>query len=161
MILCTRAINYTLYQDFTMKKITIITITLTTLLNFHTTPSVAEVFSGRVWVIDGDSLRVTLKNGTKKEVRLFGINAPELQTHAGRKAKYYMINLIKQGRYVKCTKVDTDRYKRHVSICKNRTGDLAENMLRAGHAIVYTKYIVNATAELKKRYYAAYRNRKP
>ena len=121
----------------------------------------AEVFSGRAWVIDGDSLRITLKNGTKREVRLFGINAPELSAYAGRGAKAHMIKLIKQGRYVKCTKVDTDRYKRHVSICTNRTGDLAENMLKAGHAIVYTKYIVNGTTELQKRYYTAQRNRKP
>ena len=143
-----------------MKKITFITITLATLLNFNTTPSMAEVFSGRVWVIDGDSLRVTLKNRTKREVRLFGINAPELSTYAGRRAKSYMLKLIKQDRYVKCTKVDVDRYKRHVSICTNRTGDLAENMLKAGHAIVYNKYIVNGTTEMQKRYYTAYRNRK-
>ena len=119
------------------------------------TTSFAENFSGRAWVIDGDSLRLTLPDHTKKEVRIFGINAPEMPTDAGLDAKRHMIRLIKKGRIVYCTAVDTDRYKRTVSICTNSSGDLAENMLKAGHAIVYKRFIKNAKKSLQKRYFKA------
>ena len=43
---------------------------------------------GKVWVIDGDSLRISSDDFKKYEVRIFGINAPELNTKKGKIAKH-------------------------------------------------------------------------
>ena len=122
-----------------------------------TAPTFAvTTFTGQAWVIDGDSLRITLSNFTKKEVRLFGIDAPEMSTKKGRFAKRVMIHLLKTGgRTITCTQVDRDKYKRYVSICKNAHGDLAENMLKNGQAVIYQYFIKNAPIELQKKYLKA------
>ena len=115
-----------------------------------------DTFSGKAWVIDGDSLRVTLPDLTKREVRLFGIDAPEMSTKAGHLAKRSMIHLIaKDDRMVTCTQVDIDKYGRYVSICKNKNGDIARAMLKQGCAKVYTYFIKKAPAQLRKSYLKA------
>ncbi len=133
-----------------------------TLLSYFLLDSTAfsEEFIGRTWVIDGDSLRITLKNGIKKEVRLFGINAPELSSPAGRRAKKHLIRLIKTGgRTVKCKVYDIDKYKRNVSVCHNEHGDLAERMILDNHANIFTRYIHKAPKKIKERYIKAMQNR--
>ncbi len=112
-----------------------------------------HIYKGKAWVIDGDSLRLTLDNHLKKEIRLFAIDAPEMSSDAGLSAKRELINLVKSGgRYVTCKVINIDNYKRNVSICTNANGDLAEQMLRLGKARVYMHYIKFAPVDFRKRY---------
>ena len=111
---------------------------------------------GQVIVVDGDSLRIGEKN-----IRLYGIDAPELhqtcqrKTGAsyacGRAAKAHLKKLI--GRHnVSCRQVDTDRYNREVSICKVGTVNLNNAMVEAGWAIAYLSHSFNyARAEARAR----------
>ncbi|MDG1153638.1 MAG: thermonuclease family protein [Alphaproteobacteria bacterium] len=112
----------------------------------------AEI-DGKVWVIDGDSLRISSNDFKKYEVRIFGVNAPELNTKKGKIAKTFMIKLIKKGnRKVSCKVIDIDRYKRYVSVCHNNQGDLAEIMLKNKQAKVLTRYLHLAPQEIQDRY---------
>lgn len=107
---------------------------------------------GKIWVIDGDSFTLTTKNLKKIEIRLFGINAPELHTKQGKKAKWGLINYVKKDNWVKCNVVDTDKYKRKVAVCFNKKGDLAEFLLKNGHARIFKKYIKIAPKKFIENY---------
>ena len=96
-------------------------------------------------VSDGDSLRA----GAMR-LRLFGIDAPELaqkcQSSDGRDyacgivARDRMRELVPIGTDLQCTHLDTDRYKRLVVSCKNKDGDIAEQLIAEGLAIAYRYY---------------------
>lgn len=49
-----------------------------------------EIVAGRAYVIDGDSIVIQ-----KTQIRLFGIDAPELNHPYGKKAKWALLNLCK------------------------------------------------------------------
>ena len=100
-------------------------------------------------ILDGDSLR--FKN---KEVRLWGIDAPEYnQTcfsaprpnqydsiyQCGQDAKRYLVQLI-ADRKVHCTPYDTDKYNRTVAECFVGSINLNASMVWAGHAVDYVRY---------------------
>jgi endonuclease YncB( thermonuclease family) len=100
-----------------------------------------EEVSGLARVVDGDSLAV---DGT--EVRLYGIDAPELhQTceRAGRPwpcgeaAKRRMAELA-AGRLVRCRVRDVDRYRRLVAECSAGGEDLARRLVKDGLAVAET-----------------------
>ncbi|MGB1360620.1 MAG: thermonuclease family protein [Alphaproteobacteria bacterium] len=112
-----------------------------------------DVISGSVWVIDGDSLIITAKDHKKYEVRIFGINAPELSTDKGQVAKRFMIRLIKSGnRQASCEFMEYDKYKRHVAICNNSKGDLAEIMLKNKQAWLFKRYLHKADKKIQNKY---------
>jgi endonuclease YncB( thermonuclease family) len=95
--------------------------------------------SGRAKVIDGDSLEVA-----GERIRLFGIDAPESRQDCadargnayacGREAARELAAAIGQNR-VTCMPVDHDRYGREVARCESGGRDLAEAMVRSGHAL--------------------------
>lgn len=103
----------------------------------------AEVFKGKPYVIDGDTLRVK-----KKSFRLYGIDAPEHDQiclkegkpwPCGKESKLYLIKLAKGG--VSCEVKDRDRYKRFVAVCSNTAGeDINAAMVKAGLALAYRHY---------------------
>jgi endonuclease YncB( thermonuclease family) len=97
-----------------------------------------DVGSGNARAKDGDSLTL---NGT--EVRLHGIDAPELaqtcnsnsgEYPCGREARDALRTLLR-GRTINCKSLETDRYGRAVSICRDGTLEINNEMVRQGWAI--------------------------
>ena len=86
-------------------------------------------------ITDGD----TLRSGQLK-VRLWGIDAPESHTAAGRRATR-ALQRVTGGKRLNCEPVDTDRYGRTVARCLLPDGtDIACAMVYLGHARDWPKY---------------------
>jgi len=81
------------------------------------------------WAVDGDTL-----TAGGQAVRLWGIDAPEINRAAGRRAAGHLRQLIR-GAEITCRIKDVDDYDRIVAQCFNAQGsDLACLMVEAGHA---------------------------
>ncbi|HET6941304.1 MAG TPA: thermonuclease family protein [Sphingomicrobium sp.] len=100
-------------------------------------------FSGTGRAKDGDSLMVG-----DKEVRLVGIDAPELgQTcqrdgqnwACGAAAKDLLISLMR-GKTVFCSQTGTDQYRRVLAQCVAGTTDLNRTMVASGYAVAFRRY---------------------
>jgi endonuclease YncB( thermonuclease family) len=118
-----------------------------------------DVGSGNARAKDGDSL---VLNDT--EVRLHGIDAPELdQTCSGKSGEYpcghdardALRNLLR-GRTISCKSLETDRYGRAVSICWDGTLEINNEMVRQGWAVAYFRHST-AYAKAQKEARAARR----
>lgn len=103
----------------------------------------AVAIAGAARVIDGDSLWVA-----DTEVRLFGIDAPELlqkcqragrHVPCGREAVEALRRMI-AGREVSCRERDRDRYGRMVAVCHASGVDLGAAMVKEGLATAYGSY---------------------
>ncbi len=99
--------------------------------------------AGHARIIDGDSLMVA---GT--EVRLWGIDAPELfqrctregrEVLCGREASRALVAMV-AGQQVTCERRDMDRFGRTVATCRVEAVDLAQAMVTAGHAVAFGGY---------------------
>ena len=99
-----------------------------------------DLGTGNATAKDGDSL---ILNAI--EVRLHGIDAPEFnqtcnvrgdEYACGRDAAAALRNLLR-GRMINCTALDTDRYGRAVSICRDGDTEVNREMVRQGWAIAY------------------------
>ena len=108
-------------------------------------PEAGQTFNGRVvGVTDGDTYEVRRSSGQTVTVRLFGIDAPESNQPHGRAATRAA------RRYVARTNVqvevdDIDRYGRTIGRVTVEGGDLAELLVRGGHAWHYDRYAPDAT----------------
>ena len=99
---------------------------------------------GRVDVVDGDTLRVG-----REKVRLFGIDAPELDQacrrpdgtvwRCGDWARDEVRRLF-QGRRAACEAVDIDRYGRIVATCRVEGRDMGATLVANGYARAYLRY---------------------
>jgi endonuclease YncB( thermonuclease family) len=109
------------------------------------TPAVAaaQEITGPAVVIDGDSLRV---GGT--EVRLFGVDAPELSqtcfenaapVACGAMAKEAIQGMIGDGA-LECLAKDTDTFGRTVAVCRTSGIDIGEALVEAGWATAFQRY---------------------
>lgn len=110
--------------------------------------------SGHARIIDGDSLMV---GGT--EVRLYGIDAPELfqrctrdnrEVQCGREAARHLTALI-AGQLVTCERRDIDRFGRTVAVCSVEGVDLGRAMVAAGQAVSYGSYLIDETGARLER----------
>lgn len=96
-----------------------------------------------VRVVDGDSAyaEVSLGFHLKLEIsmRLEGINAPELNTAAGKLARDYLKSLIPAGTAVliRTYKDPKDKYGRWLARIYRDKVDVNKEMLAAGHAVEY------------------------
>lgn len=92
--------------------------------------------TGRVQrVADGDTLTVA-----DTQIRLHGIDAPELSTHAGALAKRQLTELIRDGA-IRCDDTGERSYDRIVAICFGGDGrDLAAMMVEEGWAVDWPRY---------------------
>ena len=100
----------------------------------------AETLLGRaIWIHDGDTVTINAKNGTWFKVRLWGIDAPELDQPGGKEAMLELIQLI--GRKTVTVSVkDRDRYGRIVGVITYRNRDINREMIQRGHARYYKQY---------------------
>lgn len=93
------------------------------------------VVEGPAYVVDGDSLRIN-----KQDIRIYGVDAPELNHPYGQKAKWAMVSLCK-GQRVKAKIIEEDDHGRKVAMCYLQDGrDLSEEMVKLGLALDWPKY---------------------
>ena len=98
---------------------------------------------GKVWVIDGDSLKVR-----GEEVRLQGIDAMEFAQKCGGetgeswscgKRAYEELKRLTRGKMVRCDIQEKDKYGRWIGVCVVKEGegkqDLAQEMVLRGFAV--------------------------
>lgn len=87
------------------------------------------------FVIDGDTI-----TSPSHRIRLWGIDAPEMDTRAGRDARRYLIELTR-GDTLTCEQKGSDGYGRRVATCVDSLGsDIACSLLEAGHAEEWFTY---------------------
>lgn len=90
---------------------------------------------GPARIIDGNSLVIQ-----KTQVRLFGVDAPEMDHPHGNNAKWALINLCK-GKKIRAEVTQKDIHGRTVARCYLPDGrDLSAEMVRVGFAIDWPKY---------------------
>jgi len=100
--------------------------------------------NGSAFVIDGDTIVID-----QTQVRLFGIDAPELDHPYGIRAKRALARLCK-GQVVQAQIIEVDRHGRTVAHCFLRDGrDLSAEMVKAGLAIDWRKYSGGRYASLE------------
>ncbi|WP_240789521.1 thermonuclease family protein [Pseudooceanicola onchidii] len=86
-------------------------------------------------MIDGDTIIVK-----KQRIRLFGIDAPEMEHPWGKKSKWTLIGLCK-GKEIRVEPQDQLSYDRIVAKCLLPDGtDLSAEMVRRGMAIDWPKF---------------------
>lgn len=100
--------------------------------------------SGTPMVLDGDTLDF---DGLR--VRIFGIDAFEkdqlcessdgARYGCGQFSRQSMLSAI-DGSVVTCARRDVDKYGRMVAVCRGRSGDLAERVVKDGYALAYRHY---------------------
>ncbi len=108
-------------------------------------PASAGPITGVASVIDGDTIEI---HGTR--IRLNGVDAPESRQmcldasgqeyRCGQKAAFALADLLDQHRPTSCIEVDRDRYGRSVAVCTAGDIDVAEWMVRNGHALDWPQY---------------------
>lgn len=93
------------------------------------------VVKGSAYVSDGDSLIIN-----KIQIRLFGIDAPELNHPYGKNAKWALVALCK-GKTIQAEIIGQDTHGRHVAKCYFQDGtDLSAEMVKLGLAIDWPKF---------------------
>jgi micrococcal nuclease len=103
-------------------------------------PAGQVVLPGRVTrVIDGDTLDVLLSTG-RIRVRLQGVDAPEHDQPGGAESKQWLQQRV-QDREVLLEPVSQDRYDRMVAMVFLVDANLNRELLRAGHAWAYRRYL--------------------
>lgn len=95
-----------------------------------------------VKVIDGDTVKVSIDLGFRvyhtTNIRLKGINAPEMNAAGGRDAKEFLESIISEKLTLEC--YGYDKYGRWIGIVFNPSGlNLNEEMLASGNARKYDK----------------------
>lgn len=99
----------------------------------------AETWQGTcVSVIDGDSMMITHASG-KKEVRLYGIDAPEFDQAFGKQARAFTRSLVLQIK-VTVEPFEIDKYGRTVAKVNTPEGCVNERLIAEGCAWIYTRF---------------------
>lgn len=90
---------------------------------------------GSAYVVDGDTIVIK-----KTQIRLFGIDAPEMNHPYGKKAKWALHSLCK-GQSVRAEIMEQDDFGRTVARCSLPDGrDLSAEMVKQGLAIDWPKF---------------------
>ncbi|WP_243398754.1 thermonuclease family protein [Mameliella alba] len=97
-------------------------------------PEETEI-TGSAYVVDGDTIVIK-----KTQIRLYGVDAPEMNHPYGKKAKWALVSLCK-GQTI-CAKIlETDDHGRTVARCSLPDGrDLSAEMVKLGLAIDWPKF---------------------
>ncbi len=102
-----------------------------------------DVIPGSARVLDGDTLEVR-----GKRIHLFGIDAPELYSSDGRKARAYLEKLI-GGRTVRCAPITRDRNMHFVARCQV-DGHPVYGTIHLAHIMVFDGYAVEDRAQSRE-----------
>jgi len=103
--------------------------------NFSQRVTKTKIITGPAYVIDGDTIVIK-----KTQIRLFGVDAPEMNHPYGKNAKWALVKLCK-GNSVKAEITDQDVHGRTVARCHLDDGrDLSAEMVKLGLAIDWPKY---------------------
>lgn len=100
-------------------------------------------------VDDGDTLRVVM-NGRQVRVRIFGVDAPELDQPYGREALDVARRLL-ADRTVTVIERDTDPYDRLVASLSVEGRDIGAELVRAGAAWHFTQFSDSAALAVAER----------
>ena len=93
------------------------------------------LLQGAAYVVDGDTLVIK-----KTQIRLFGIDAPEINHPYGKKAKWALVSLCK-GQKVHAEIIEQDDHGRSVARCSLEDGrDLSAEMVKLGLALAWPKF---------------------
>lgn len=107
-------------------------------------PRKLKVIEGSAYVTDGDTIVIN-----KTQIRIFGVDAPELNHPYGQKAKWAMVKLCK-GQTVRAEITDEDTHGRMVARCYLPDGrDLSAEMVKQGLAIDWPKFSGGTYSELE------------
>lgn len=94
-----------------------------------------RILTGAAYITDGDTIKIK-----KTQIRLFGIDAPELNHPYGKKAKWALHKLCKD-QIVRAEITDVDDHGRTVAHCYLPDGrDLSAEMVKQGLAIDWPKF---------------------
>jgi endonuclease YncB( thermonuclease family) len=100
-------------------------------------PGAAEFVGVVVGVVDGDSVRVeTTRGGTPVEIRLSGVDAPEICQPWGPEAREALRELV-FGREVRATVDGRDDHGRTLARLRVDGVDVGDRLVRDGHAWSY------------------------
>jgi len=91
-------------------------------------------------VRDGDSIVIKTAAGAEHELRLAGIDAPELHQSFGPEAKDYLCSLVPRGTEVSVEITETDKYNRGIAFVRAGTVDLNYAMVTNGLAWSHVKF---------------------
>ena len=108
--------------------------------------------AGVARTVDGDTLRLS---GIRERIRLFGIDAPEHNQSCERNGAAWdcgswssrLLASLIDGRTVRCTVQDTDRFGRLVAICFEGETELNAAMVRAGAAVAFRRFSARYVAD--------------
>jgi endonuclease YncB( thermonuclease family) len=98
-------------------------------------------FSGKAFAIDGDSIKVG-----KKEVRLFGLDAPEYkqkcldknnQEYSCGAISHEFLTKLATGKIVECVYAEKDKYERFLGKCFVGEVSINEEIIKNGMAVIY------------------------
>jgi len=99
-----------------------------------TQPTLGQLY-GPAYIVDGDTLVIK-----KTQIRLYGVDAPEIDHPYGQKAKWALVRLCK-GYNVQAHILAEDDYGRTVARCVLPDGrDLSAEMVKIGLAIDWPKF---------------------
>lgn len=97
------------------------------------------------YIIDGDTIAKD-----KLRIRLWGIDAPEMDQTGGPEARAHLIRLIGRGG-VFVSPVDTDKYGRMVAKLYVESGNVSELMVENGYALPYFTHELDGALKRAKR----------
>lgn len=97
-------------------------------------------------VVDGDTLTLATREGTRIKIRLYGIDAPEVR-HEGMPGQPYgeeaktALKASALGKWVTVEIVDVDTHGRVVGIVHREGVDINREMVRSGLAWAYRRFL--------------------
>jgi endonuclease YncB( thermonuclease family) len=109
---------------------------------------------GKARAIDGDSLELA-----GREIRLWGIDAPELRqicqvkgkpVPCGRNARMRLAYLI-EGANLACSGLGEDRYGRLLAVCRSGKSEINRQLVAEGYAFDYGGYPVEEAKAKRER----------
>lgn len=112
--------------------------------NRHTTEIQGEITK----VYDGDTITL-YANYTKYKIRLYGIDAPELDQSFGKQSQENLQNICNIGSEAIVEIKNRDRYNRLVGIVSCDDVNANKKQLQDGFAWAYTEYIPNIQEEFE------------
>lgn len=98
-----------------------------------------ELRGRAIWINDGDTITLTVKDGRWYKIRLWGIDAPEINQPGGKEATEALIQMIGR-RMVSVLVIEKDRYGRLVGTIFHKKKNINLEMIRKGFAWHYQKY---------------------